>query len=268
MNDPKQRYFMEDTREASRLSSKVDPDAWVARYLDRFLETSKKVLDIGCGPGVIASAVANAAPHAQVFGMDQSEARIDNDVNKNIPANCELRSGNAVSLPFDSDEFDLIYCRFMLEYVQERQRAIEEMVRVCRPGGRVLLQDLDGQLIWHYPLDQELEHDIELVLQSLASTGFDPFVGRKLYHLAWQAGLRDIDVTVESYHLYAGKIDAENDRLWELKLDIALPTVAKALGSEQRAQSLKSRFMNHLRREDTLTYSVVFTVTGTKPTMG
>ena len=50
-----------------------------------------------------------------------------------------------------------------------------------------------------------------------------------------------------------------------MKLDIALPTMEKALGSRDRAEWLKASFLDYLRRDDSLTYSVVFTVTGVKP---
>ena len=63
------------------------------------------------------------------------------------------------------------------------------MTRVCKPGGTVLLQDLDGQLLWHYPEDAEVQQTAEKVVAALAATGFDPFVGRKLFWLAKKAGL-------------------------------------------------------------------------------
>jgi hypothetical protein len=49
-----------------------------------------------------------------------------------------------------------------------------------------------------------------------------------------------------------------------LKLDIALPAVAKMLGDQAQACELKRRFLEYLRRDDAITYSVIFTVTGTK----
>src|SRR5262249_3167034 len=160
-------------------------------------------------------------------------------------------------LPFESGVFDLAYCRFLLEYLPEREAAVAEMARVCRPGGRVLLQDLDGQLVWHYPPDEELQGDLERVLGWLGRTGFDPLGGRKLSALARAAGLADIETRAESYHLYAGQIDEHPLGLWRLKLDIALPAAAQALGSRGAAARLKERFLDYLRREDTLTYSVL-----------
>jgi hypothetical protein len=99
----------------------------------------------------------------------------------------------------------------------------------------------------------------------LAGTGFDPFVGRKLFSLAHKAGLKNIEVQVECYHLIAGEIDLNILKQWELKLQIAVPQIARILGDEQAARVQVQRFLEYLRRPDTLTYSNVFTVSGVKP---
>jgi SAM-dependent methyltransferase len=259
-------YLMDDPREAQRLAEKVNPAHWVAKYFAPPLVIGRDVLDVGCGPGVIAAQIARDFPDNKITGIDLSEDRVA-EARKNMAdlPNATVQQGVAIDLPFLSGSFDLVYSRFLLEYLIEREKAIAEMVRVCRPGGRVLLQDLDGQLVWHYPIEEDLQSGIDKTLKFLGKTGFDPFVGRKLFAFARSAGLTDLNVRAESYHLFAGAIDEYNFRLWELKLDIALPAIAKALDGEAAAINFKGRFLHHLKHEDTLTYSVVFTVVGTKP---
>ncbi len=265
MNDTAVNYLMDDPREAQRLTDKVDAPLWVDIYFDRFLNSSSRVLDVGCGPGVLAAEIAKRIPSGFVTGFDASTDRLAvADKNFSGLNNTQLQGGDATLLPFKDESFDFIYSRFLIEYLHDKERAVNEMVRVCRPGGTVLLQDLDGQLLWHYPVDSSLQADIEMVMAAFGQTGFDPFVGRKLFSLARAAGLNDIKVQADSYHLYAGKIDERNLRLWELKLDIAIPVAVKALGSIEAAHDLKVRFLNYLKREDTLTYSVLFTVSGKK----
>ena len=83
--------------------------------------------------------------------------------------------------------------------------------------------------------------------------------------IAQKAGLEKIEVQVEPYHLVAGEIDPTAAQQWKLKLEIARPTMVRALGSEKEADEQIRRFMDYLRRPDTLTYSNVFTITGKKP---
>src|ERR1051325_9929518 len=260
-------YIMEDPREAMRLELKVDPESWVDKYLIEHLEPSMNVLSVGCGPGVILDAVCSKHPSVHGTGIDVSGARVRQALEKHS-SNPRLKfaRGDAHHIPFPSDSFDLVYSRMLFEYLSDKQRAAAEVVRVCRPGGTVLIQDLDGQLLWNYPEDPELQHSIEAVVTGLARTGFDPFVGRKLFTFAHKAGLDNIRVQVECYHLIAGEADPNILKQWELKLEIAVPQVARILGSESAAREQARRFIEYLRRPDTLTYSNVFTVTGKKST--
>jgi ubiquinone/menaquinone biosynthesis C-methylase UbiE len=254
-------YLMEDPREAERLAAKVDSQAWVTQNIAPLLAPGMRVLDVGCGPGQLASALAAMHPNVEVVGVDVSRARFEG---RKTPPNVSLLPGDGRSLPFGAETFDLVYCRFLLEYMPDPARVVGELTRVARAGGRVLLQDLDGQLVWHWPPDESLERSLSVVLAHLRKTGFDPHVGRKLFSLARGAGLEDLAVQVASYHLYAGRICAADEALWETKLDIVLPRIAEALGSYQEAVALKGAFLGYLRRKDTLTHSVIFTVCGRK----
>ncbi len=262
-------YFMDDEREAKRLSDKVDATVWVGKYLTPYLDSATHVLDVGCGPAVLAREVAVRCPDSNVVGLDVSKMRLAvAEQNRNGCSNLALRLGKATALPWHDASFDLVYCRFLLEYLADREKAVAEMVRVCSPGGQVILQDLDGQMLLHHPVDTELQSGIETALVALRKTGFDPFVGRKLFGLARDAGLINLKVEVEPYQLFAGRIDDHNYKLWELKLDIALPAIATTLGGEHAAYKFKQRFLDYLRRNDTLSYSTLFTVTGHIPGKG
>src|SRR5205823_5804680 len=208
-------YIMEDPREAARLEAKVDPDAWVHKYLAQRVGPSAEVLSVGCGPGVILNEVSELHPSVHATGIDISADRVKEAIQRNRE-NPRLKfvRGDAQGMPFSSDSFDVVYCRMLLQYLREKERAVAEMVRVCKPGGTVLLQDLDGQLLWHYPEDSGLQSALEKTIKALGNTGFDPFVGRKLFSLAQKAGLERLDVQVECYHLIAGEVTPEVLRQW------------------------------------------------------
>jgi len=259
-------YIMDDPREGQRLLDKVDAPAWIAKYLEPHLKDSKKILSVGCGPAVFLRELAEIHPDAELVGVDLSAERIhDAEVRLRGVPNARAQIGDAQALPFESDSFDFVFCRFLMEYLPDKRHALHEMVRICRGGGKILLQDLDGQLVWHSPEDPELQQTIERVISRLASTGFDPFVGRKLFNLCFEGGLADINVQIDPYHLYAGSIDNEQFDLWQTKLEIAKPQLKKVLGSDEAAARYTEHFLTYLQRPDTLTYSCLFTVLGTKP---
>ena len=147
-------YLMDDPREARRLAEKVNAPRWVEAYFASWLRQDSRVLDVGCGPGVLAAEVARRIPAGSVTGIDASADRLA-EARKNFAAlpNAQAHLGDATSLPFPDASFDFVYCRFLLEYLRAKEKAVAEMARVCRPGGTVLLQDLDGQMLWHHPAD-------------------------------------------------------------------------------------------------------------------
>ncbi len=259
-------YIMDDPREAARLEAKVDPQAWVEKYMAGHIEPGMEVLSVGDGPGIILGAICDLHPSVRGTGVDISPDRVNEAARKNR-GNPRTRfvCGDAHAMQFPAESFDLVYCRMLMQYLQHKERAVAEMVRVCKPGGMVLLQDLDGQLLWHYPEDPALQQAVEKSVKGLAETGFDPFVGRKLFWLARKAGLENVKVQVECYHLIAGEIAPNVLKQWQLKLEIAEPQMARIFGSEIEAKKISRRFLEYLSRPDTLTYSTVFTVTGEKP---
>jgi ubiquinone/menaquinone biosynthesis C-methylase UbiE len=265
MNSAASTYIMEDPREAMRLELKVDTEAWLRKYLLRHVKPGAEILSVGCGPGMILRQLCSADPTVHATGIDISADRVQEAIQKS-KSNKRLKfvSGDAHAMPFPADSFDLVYSRMLFEYLADKERAAAEMVRVCRPGGTVMFQDLDGQLLWNYPEDPSVQTTAETVVAGFGKTGFDAFVGRKLFSLARKSGLQNIDVQVECYHLIAGEIKPDILKQWQLKLEIALPQIARVLGSEGAAREHAKRFLEYLKRPDTLTYSNVFTVTGKK----
>jgi SAM-dependent methyltransferase len=259
-------YIMEHPAEGQRLLDKADAGAWIAKFLDPHLARVKSLLSVGCGPGVFLRELAQSHPEIEIVGVDKSPDRVEQAKQRfrGIP-NASAYVGDAMDIPFESNRFDLVFCRFLLEYLPDKPGAVREMARVCSEGGKVLLQDLDGQLLWHFPEDAELRQTTERVVNYLESTGFDPFVGRKLFSLCVKAALADITVQLDSYHLYAGTIDDKQFSQWKTKLEIARPQLVTVLGSEESARMYSERFLAYLRNPETLTYSCLFTVVATKP---
>jgi SAM-dependent methyltransferase len=259
-------YIMDHPKEGQRLLDKADAGTWIEKFLNPHLPRTRRLLSVGCGPGVFLRELAESHPEIEVVGVDLSPKRI-RDAEERLRGlpNARACVGNAMSLPFEANSFDLVFCRFLLEYLPDKQAAVRELARVCGPGGKVLLQDLDGQLLWHFPEDDELRKHTEQVVDHLAATGFDPFVGRKLFSLCRQAALGSVGVQIDPYHLYAGAIDEKQFGQWQTKLEIAMPHMVAALGSEEAARKYSKRFLAYLQNPETLTYCSLFTVTATKP---
>lgn len=264
MSYNRSNYFMDDPREAKRLDAKVDPEQFIADFLSPvLLQESQMIVDVGCGAGAIIGTLANKFRSKTFLGVDISGARIS-EARKKVDGleNITFHESSIYEIPLPDSSVDVVYTRFLLEYLKEPIRAIQELRRIVKPGGKIVLQDLDGQLLFQYPYQVPEINQVFEVLNN--TTGFDPFIGRKLYYYSRQAGLELNHLDVRPYHLFAGKIDEFNFQLWDMKFEIAMPQFAEALGSYPEAQKLKDKFMGFLLDEDTLLYSSLFTLYLTK----
>src|SRR5258708_18464165 len=94
-------YIMEDPREALRLELKVDPDAWVQKYLAHRVCPGAEVLSVGCGPGVILRAVTDLDSPIKATGIDVSEGRLQQAKEKNREnSHMQCVCGDAQSMEF------------------------------------------------------------------------------------------------------------------------------------------------------------------------
>ena len=213
---------MESDLEGQRLAEKVDPKEFFEKYIEACVEKNPFILDLGCGPAIIDREIARSLPGSRVVALDSSMTRMS-DVQKNIveTPNVIPLCADIYDIPAKSDTFDFVFSRFLFEYLDRPINALSEMVRVCKPKGKIMIQDIDGNSLWNYPEDDVLQNMIENVLNNLKrQTGFDPFVGRKLYHYAFKQGLKRIETNVECHHLYAGAIDGQQEKEWAYKLNM------------------------------------------------
>ncbi|HEV2776602.1 MAG TPA: class I SAM-dependent methyltransferase [Solirubrobacteraceae bacterium] len=110
------------------------------RLLDRLGEIGAgvRLLDVGTGSGN-AIAIPAALRGADVVGSDITDAWFDAARRRAAEAGAEVRwvVGDAVELPFDDGEFDVVTSTFGHMFAPDHDAAARELVRVCRPGGRI-----------------------------------------------------------------------------------------------------------------------------------
>ena len=109
------------------------------------LKGDERVLDIVTGPGYIAEAFALAA--REVIGVDLTAAMLtiaEERTKERGISNVSFRIGDVQSLPFEKEEFDVVVSRLALHHMQNPALVVGEMTRVCRLGGRVLVEDIYG----------------------------------------------------------------------------------------------------------------------------
>jgi ubiquinone/menaquinone biosynthesis C-methylase UbiE len=122
-------------------------------------QPGEHIIDIGCGPGFYAPDLLDAVgATGAVLGVDSSAAVLRPAEQRCAGrANAQFRQGDAAALPADDSAFDAALCVQVLEYAQDSAAALSEMRRVLRPGGRVVVWDVDwATLSWRSRSDERM----------------------------------------------------------------------------------------------------------------
>jgi ubiquinone/menaquinone biosynthesis C-methylase UbiE len=168
--------------------------------------TAGRALEVGCGTGVILSEIQTKSLH----GLDLQpavlmEARIHTST-------ASLTCGDALSLPYPNHCFDITLCHYLLLWVKEPQRALDEMKRVTRQGGHVLaLAEPDYSARVDKPAELAVLGRWQRA--SLVRQGADPSLGGRLAELYYQAGIE----LVETGAIERQGDDAPTSAEWELE---------------------------------------------------
>ncbi|WP_433598097.1 class I SAM-dependent methyltransferase [Nocardia sp. CA-135953] len=190
------------------------------------------VLDVGCGGGHLALAIAERGDDVSVVGVDLSEDQVARATRRaaNVRDRVRFEVASALNLPFADDSFSTVVSVGSIKHWPDRRRGMAEMVRVLRPGGRLTVLEIDrgctfeaaqdfvarmnapriarGPLLWHFrtyvagqgvELDEAraMVRDLALREVSVSRIAQDPtllITGRKTPHLPAAAATADRSV--------------------------------------------------------------------------
>ena len=170
-----QEFFSSSAGQWDRVRDDLFGDRFHLAALAAFTERAWTVGDLGCGTGTVSAALAPFV--ARVVAVDSSTAMVQ-AAKKRLQGfdNVDLRRGELESLPIDDARLDAATLMLVLHHVPEPERALGEVSRVLKPGGRVVLVDMlphdresYRQQMGHVWLGFGDEH----VQRLLAGTGFD-----------------------------------------------------------------------------------------------
>lgn len=187
-------------------------------YQKTRIADARRILDVGCGPGVILSELAQSAP-AAVHGLDLNRPALKQAA-AHAP-HAALTCADAHSLPYPPSTFDISLCHYLLLWLSDPLSALREMRRVTRAGGHVLaLAEPDYTRRVDRPA--ALAPLGRLQTESLARQGADVAVGARLAALFAQAGIALVETGELAHAASALPAPGEWDLEWAvLRADLA-----------------------------------------------
>jgi ubiquinone/menaquinone biosynthesis C-methylase UbiE len=159
------------------------------------LRGGESVLDAGCGTGAdVFELAAVVGSSGKVVGIDVSETMVAEARRRaatlDLPVEFEL--GDAQSLRFPDGAFDAYRTERMLMHVPDAERALAEMIRVTRPGGRICVFDFDWETV---VVDSPDCETTRAIIHSFADGIRHGWIGRQLPRLFRESGMTDVSVT-------------------------------------------------------------------------
>jgi len=202
--------------------------------LELFDQPGGSVLDVGCGPGIMAESLL--ALNCTFSGIDPSPNMIAEAQRRfDSTARAHFSIGEAEAIPFPEDSFDAVLCMGVFERVADEGRALREMVRVLRPGGTLIVtvpHRFSPYLLWRnlvfYPIVRILR-PVYYALRRQAPPDVAPghrvYAVRSLVRMLGEHGCEVRDVAFCGFPV-----------LWP-PLDALFPALASALMA--RAEALR-----------------------------
>jgi ubiquinone/menaquinone biosynthesis C-methylase UbiE len=172
-------------------------------YERMHLQPGQRVLDVGCGPGTDTIPLARyVGPSGQVVGVDYDPEMIaeaeERALRAGVSAWVKHERADATALPFAANYFDACRSERVLPHLLDPAKALSEVARVTKPGGRVVVFDPDGGSVSMDANNIESERRLVRVFaEHLINNGY---VGRRLYRLFKEQGLAEVSVQVCGFH--------------------------------------------------------------------
>lgn len=252
-------YILENQNEAQRLEKQNTLPQYCIKKEIEYLGVElnkKKILDAGCGVGSL-SKVLSSMYEAEIHGCDASAGRI-NEAKKNIDG-VHFFEADITSLDCSNNTYDIIFARFVLEHTTEPEKILNELYRVLKPGGIIVIIELDGLIFNLHHENKELEDYLERIKKYLP---IDLFIGRKLPRMLVDSGFSLDECHVQPMVFKDHELDSEIENM-KMRFSQSKEAISKIIG-EENFDHFVSLYLFKMRKSQ-ITFCNKFILTAKKP---
>ena len=166
------------------------------------------VLEAGCGVGAQTVVLAQRSLGARIVSVEISPESLTaarERVRAGGVDNVVFQEADIYALPFPAEHFDHVFVCFVLEHLARVAKALECLTRVLKPGGTLTVIEGDHGSAYFHPDSEYARRAVQCLVELQRRAGGDALIGRRLYPLLVQAGLRDVRVSPRMVYADAGR---------------------------------------------------------------
>jgi len=175
---------------------------------DSIFPSDSLVLEAGCGVGAQTKIIATKNPGTNFISVDLSEDSIS-EARRMVKSlgikNVELEQADIYHLPYKDETFDSVIVCFVLEHLHNPIQALNELKRVLKKGGTMVVIEGDHGSTFFYPDSKYAYSAINCQIQLQKQSGGNSNIGRELYPLFKSVGLSDISVSPRVVYVDASR---------------------------------------------------------------
>jgi ubiquinone/menaquinone biosynthesis C-methylase UbiE len=225
---------------------------WLLDQID--IQPGWRTVDIGCGPiGILNLLSERVGETGSVIGLEREQrfvAVARSEISQRGLNNVEVVQADALNTGLPKAAFDLVHERLVMINVPTREALLQEMISLLRPGGTIVLEDVDDISYTCVPLHPSWTILLDAFHAAIHANGGNAFIGRELTRYLRDAGIKNIRTKI-----HVGTVNpGEYRRMHLLSLLDVLhqKVVSSGVLTETQLGEHRLALIDHLKNPDTL----------------
>ena len=225
---------------------------WVLDQIN--IRSGARAVDIGCGPiGILDLLSERVGATGSVVGLEREERFVTMaraEIAQRGLSNVEVVQGAALSTGLPKSAFDLVHERLVMINVPTREALLKEMISLFRPGGTIILEDIDDISYTCVPLHLSWTILLDAFHTTFHANGANAFIGRELTRYLRKAGIKNVRVKIHVGAVSPGEY--RRTHLLSLLDVLHEKVVHSGVLTETQLSEHRAALIDHLKDPDTL----------------
>ncbi len=258
-----------DNKESEVTRLKYQVDLFYKREFELYkkigLRDGMKIIECGSGPGFLISNIVRDLPQCTATALEVDPFLIK-QLNKNSAVKgkklFEVKHASIYETELPDDYFDFAIARLVLEHLKEPEKAIAEVRRILKPGGKLVV--VSNDFAYHlltYPSFPELNEMYSAYIKSRFSEGGNPLIGRQLPVLLKRGNFEEINIEIICVH---SELEGDKPFLKAENVNISKSLVKEGFLKKEILESLIENWYKMLQHPDHAIFRQLFVISGAK----